>query len=156
MVHSEGDAGAATTGLLRQIPAVNELLGRTALRDLQAHAGRRLVVESTRRVLRRLRDRIVEGSLSSVSLEALEQEIVIETEAAARFSLRAVINASGVVLHTNLGRAPLAREAVEHLAEVSTCYSNLEYDLDRGARGKRDAHRTGSFASFSVRKKRCW
>jgi len=77
MVHSEGDAGAATTGLLRQIPAVNELLGRTALRDLQAHAGRRLVVESTRRVLRRLRDRIVEGSLSSVSLEALEQEIVI-------------------------------------------------------------------------------
>jgi L-seryl-tRNA(Ser) seleniumtransferase len=140
MVHSEGDAGAATTGLLRQIPAVNELLGRTALRDLQAHAGRRLVVESTRRVLRRLRDRIVEGSLSSVSLEALEQEIVIEAEAAARFSLRAVINASGVVLHTNLGRAPLAREAVEHLAEVSTCYSNLEYDLDRGARGKRDAH----------------
>jgi L-seryl-tRNA(Ser) seleniumtransferase len=140
MVHSEGDAGAATTGLLRQIPAVNELLGRTALRDLQAHAGRRLVVESTRRVLRRLRDRIVEGSLSSVSLEALEQEIVLEAEAAARFSLRAVINASGVVLHTNLGRAPLAREAVEHLAEVSTCYSNLEYDLDRGARGKRDAH----------------
>jgi L-seryl-tRNA(Ser) seleniumtransferase len=140
MVHSEGDAGAATTGLLRQIPAVNELLGRTALRDLQAQAGRRLVVESTRRVLRRLRDRIVEGSLSSVSLEALEQEIVSEAEAAARFSLRAVINASGVVLHTNLGRAPLAREALEHLAEVSTCYSNLEYDLDRGARGKRDAH----------------
>ena len=140
MVHSEGDAEPATTGLLRQIPAVNELLGRTALKDLQAHAGRRLVVECTRRVLRRLRDRIVEGSLSSVSLEALEQEIVIEAEAATRFSLRAVINASGVVLHTNLGRAPLAREALDHLAEVSTCYSNLEYDLDRGARGKRDAH----------------
>src|SRR5208337_4160471 len=94
----------------------------------------------TRRVLRRLRDRIVEGSLSSVSLESLEQEIVIEAEAAARFSLRAVINATGVVLHTNLGRAPLAREAVEHLTEISTCYSNLEYDLERGARGKRDAH----------------
>src|SRR5208337_4387538 len=140
MEHSEGDAGPATTVLLRQIPAVNELLGRTALRDLQAHAGRRLVVESTRRVLRRLRDRIVEGSLASVSLEALEQEIVIEVEAATCFSLRAVINASGVVLHTNLGRAPLAREALEHLADVSTCYSNLEYDLDRGARGKRDAH----------------
>jgi L-seryl-tRNA(Ser) seleniumtransferase len=140
MIHSESDAGPATTGLLRQIPAVNDLLDRTALRDLKAHAGRRLVVESTRRVLRRLRDRIVAGSLSSISLEALEQEIVVEAEAAARFSLRAVINASGVILHTNLGRAPLAREAVEHLAEVSTCYSNLEYDLDRGARGKRDAH----------------
>ena len=140
MAHSEGDSGRATTVLLRQIPAVNELLGRAALRDLEARAGRGLLLESTRRVLRRVRDRIVEGSLASVSLEALEQEIVIEAEAAARFSLRAVINASGVILHTNLGRAPLAHEAVEHIAEVSTCYSNLEYDLDLGARGKRDVH----------------
>jgi L-seryl-tRNA(Ser) seleniumtransferase len=140
MVQSEGDTGLATTGLLRQIPAVNELLSRTVLRNLQTRVGRRVLVESTRRVLQRLRDRIVQGSLSSVSLAALEQEIVIEAEAAARFSLRAVINASGVILHTNLGRAPLAREAMEHLAEVSTCYSNLEYDLDLGARGKRDAH----------------
>jgi L-seryl-tRNA(Ser) seleniumtransferase len=140
MAHSDSDSGQATTVLLRQLPAVNELLGRAALKDLEARAGRRLVVESTRRVLQRLRDRILEGSLASVSLEALEQEIVMEAEAAAGFSLRAVINASGVILHTNLGRAPLARAAVEHLAEVSTCYSNLEYDLDLGARGKRDAH----------------
>ncbi len=140
MENYKSDAAPATNGLLRQIPAVNELLGRTALKDLQARAGRSLVVESTRRVLRRLRDRIVAGSLASVSLEALEQEIVSEAETAARFSLRTVINASGVILHTNLGRAPLAREALEHLAQVSTCYSNLEYDLDRGARGKRDAH----------------
>jgi len=140
MAHSEGDVGARAAELLRQIPAVNGLLDRTALKDLQARVGRGLVVESTRRVLRCLRDRIVKGSLASVSLETLEQEIVIEAEAAARLSLKAVINASGVVLHTNLGRAPLAREAIEHLAEVSTCYSNLEYDLDRGARGKRDAH----------------
>jgi L-seryl-tRNA(Ser) seleniumtransferase len=140
MVHSEGDIGPATTVLLRQIPAVNELLSRSALRDLQARVGRRLVVESARRALQRLRDRIVEGSLSSVSLAALEQEIAIEAKAAASFSLKAVINASGVVLHTNLGRAPLAREALEHLAQVSTSYSNLEYDLALGARGKRDAH----------------
>jgi L-seryl-tRNA(Ser) seleniumtransferase len=140
MAQCEGNHGPATTELLRQIPAVNELLGRAALSDLQERVGRDLLVESTRRVLRRFRDRIVEGSLSSVTLEALEQEIVIEAEAAVRLSLRAVINASGVVLHTNLGRAPLAREALEHLAEVSTCYSNLEYDLDRGARGKRDVH----------------
>ena len=140
MVHSEGDIGPATTVLLRQIPAVNELLSRSALRDLQARVGRRLVVESARRALQRLRDRIVEGSLSSVSLAALEQEIAIEAKAAASFSLKAVINASGVVLHTNLGRAPLAHEALAHLAEVSARYSNLEYDLDLGARGKRDAH----------------
>ena len=140
MAHTEGEAGSATTVLLRQIPAVNELLSRTALKDLEARLGRRLVVESTRRVLQRLRDRIVEGGHSSVSLAALEQEIVSEAEAAARLSLRSVVNASGVVLHTNLGRAPLAREALEHLAEISTRYSNLEYDLELGVRGKRDAH----------------
>jgi len=140
MAHCEGNHAPATNGLLRQIPAVNELLDRTALKHLQARVGRNLVVESTRRVLRRLRDRIVEGSLSKVSLAALEREIAMEAEASARLSLRGVINATGVVLHTNLGRAPLAREAIEHLADVSTCYSNLEYDLDRGARGNRDAH----------------
>ena len=140
MAHGEGKHAAATNGLLRQVPAVNELLERAVLRHLQARMGRDLVLESTRRVLRRLRDRIVEGSLSGVSLESLEGEIVIEAETSARLSLRAVVNASGVVLHTNLGRAPLAREAAEHLADVSTRYSNLEYDLDCGERGKRDAH----------------
>ena len=140
MAHCEGNHAATANGLLRQIPAVNDLLDGAALKQLQARVGRDLVVESTRRVLQRLRDGIVEGSLSNVSLEALEQEIIIEAEASVRLSLRAVINASGVVLHTNLGRAPLAREAAEHLTNISTCYSNLEYDLDRGARGKRDAH----------------
>ena len=140
MEHSEHEAEPATATLLRQIPAVTELLNRSALRDLEVRVGRRLVLGSTRRALQRLRDQIVEGRLSSVSIAALEQEIVIEAEAAARFSLRPVINASGVILHTNLGRAPLAREAVEHVAEVSTGYSNLEYDLELGARGKRDVH----------------
>ena len=140
MEHSEREAGPGITALLRQIPAVNELLNRNALRDLEVRVGRRALVECTRRALQRLRDQIVGGDVSSVSLAALEREIVAEAEAAARFSLRPVINASGVVLHTNLGRAPLAREAVEHLAEVSTRYSNLEYDLDVGARGKRDVH----------------
>jgi L-seryl-tRNA(Ser) seleniumtransferase len=140
MAPFEGNHVPATTELLRQIPAVNELLGRAALRDLEARLGRRLTVESARQALQRLRDRIIAGHVSIVSLETLEQETIIEAEAAVRFSLQSVINASGVVLHTNLGRAPLAREAVEHLAAVSTCYSNLEYDLELGARGKRDTH----------------
>jgi L-seryl-tRNA(Ser) seleniumtransferase len=140
MEHSEPDAGPEVTALLRQIPAVNEMLNRTALKELEARVGRRLVVECTRRVVQRLREGIVAGSLSSVSLVALEQGIVSEAETAAHYSLRPVINASGVILHTNLGRAPLAREAVEHLAEVATRYSNLEYDLEAGERGKRDVH----------------
>jgi L-seryl-tRNA(Ser) seleniumtransferase len=119
---------------------VNEVLNRAALKELEARMGRHLMVECTRRVLQRLRDRIVAGSVSSFSLAALEQEIISEAETAAQFSLRPVINASGVLLHTNLGRAPLAREAVEHLEEVSIRYSNLEYDLEAGERGKRDVH----------------
>ena len=61
-------------------------------------------------------------------------------EAATEFSLQPVINATGVILHTNLGRAPLAAEALSHLCRAAQGYSNLEYDLERGERGQRDTH----------------
>jgi L-seryl-tRNA(Ser) seleniumtransferase len=134
--------------LLRQIPAVDELLGRDSLRALENRVGRRLVVDATRKVLQSLRARISSGALASVSAEMLEKEIVAATESAAEFSLRPVINAAGVILHTNLGRAPLAREAVEHLAETAAGYSNLEYDLAAGERGKRDTHTNRLFAQL--------
>jgi L-seryl-tRNA(Ser) seleniumtransferase len=143
---SENRSEPGLGSLLRQIPAVDELLNRPGLRALEVRVGRRLVVEATRKVLQSLRNRIAGGSLTSVSAEMLEREIVAETEASAEFSLRPLINASGVILHTNLGRAPLAREAIEHLAEAATRYSNLEYDLERGERGKRDAHTNQLFA----------
>ncbi len=126
--------------MLRQIPAVDELLNRQSLRELEARVGHRLVVEATRKVLQGLRQRIADGNLASVPLEWLEKEIVAEAEGGAGFSLQPVINATGVILHTNLGRAPLAREALEHLVETAGRYSNLEYDLERGERGKRDTH----------------
>jgi len=141
---SEGYVG----DLLRQIPAVDELLNRDALRALEARVGRRLVVDATRKVLQSLRGRIANGSLTSVSVEMLEKEILAETETTAEFSLRPVINASGVILHTNLGRAALAREAVKHLAETAARYSNLEYDVERGERGQRDTHTDRLFAQL--------
>jgi L-seryl-tRNA(Ser) seleniumtransferase len=137
---SESGSPRGVAALLRQIPAVDELLNRQALRALEARVGRRLLVDATRKVLQSLRGRIANGDISSVTIEMLEREILAETEATSEFSLRPVINASGVILHTNLGRAPLAREAFEHLAETATRYSNLEYDLWRGERGKRDSH----------------
>ncbi len=140
MDHSETSPEQASVSLLRQIPAVDELLSREALRALETRVGRRLLVDATRKVLQSLRGRISSGSLANVSLEMLEKEIIAATEATVEFSLRPVINATGVILHTNLGRAPLAREAVEHLVEAATRYSNLEYDLERGERGKRDTH----------------
>ena len=127
MKHTEAssEAGAA---LLRQIPAVDELLARAALRD------------ATRRVLQSLRGRISSGDLSSLSVDMLENEIVAATETSVEPSLRAVVNATGVILHTNLGRAPLAPVAARRAAEIASRYSNLEYDLERGERGRRDAH----------------
>ncbi len=148
MESTETSSERASVSLLRQIPAVDELLSRGALRDLETRVGRRVLVEATRKVLQSLRGRITSGELATISVEMLEQEIVAATAAATRFSLRPVINASGVILHTNLGRAPLAREAIEHLVDAATQYSNLEYDLDRGERGERDTHTDRLFAQL--------
>ncbi|MFB3923487.1 MAG: L-seryl-tRNA(Sec) selenium transferase [Terriglobia bacterium] len=148
MGSSDNNSDQAGLRLLRQIPAVDELLGRDALRALEARVGRRIVVDSTRKVLQSLRGRISSGQISGVSVEMLEEEIITASEADLEFSLRPVINATGVILHTNLGRAPLAQEAIEHLAETATRYSNLEYDLGRGERGKRDTHTDRLFAQL--------
>ena len=130
----------ATGSLLRQIPAVDELLNRQSLRELEGRVGHRLVVEVTRKVLQSLREGISCGGLANVSAEWLEEEILKEAEAVTGLSLQIVVNATGVILHTNLGRAPLAREALAHLVQAAAGYSNLEYDLERGERGQRDVH----------------
>jgi L-seryl-tRNA(Ser) seleniumtransferase len=116
-------------------------LSRPALLTLEMRLGRSVLLAVTRDVLQGLRARIASGHLTApLSDDALELEIAAVARGRAEFALRPVINASGVVLHTNLGRAPLGRETIEHLAEVATQYSNLEYDLERGERGKRDTH----------------
>ena len=136
---SELSAGS----LLRQIPAVDELLNRQGLRELEGRVGHRLVVEATRKVLQSLRESISCGGLANLSAEWLEEEIFREAERG--LSLQPVINATGVILHTNLGRAPLAPEALAHLVQAAAGYSNLEYDLERGERGHRDVHTNGLF-----------
>lgn len=134
------DTQTAASDKLCRIPAVEELLGRPSLRELEKRASRPLVREAIREVLEALRHRIAAGDDPAFSPASLELEIVRRIESALSFSLQPIINATGVILHTNLGRAPLAQEAVDHLAEVALHYSNLEYDLERGERGKRDAH----------------
>jgi L-seryl-tRNA(Ser) seleniumtransferase len=134
------DAKSGALSLLRQIPAVDELLARPALRAAEKRVGRRALVESTRKALDALREQISDSMVTEFSIDDLESQIAADAERAGRFSLQAVINATGVILHTNLGRAPLARKAIEHLAEAAAHYSNLEYDLEQGERGKRDVH----------------
>ena len=91
---------------------------------------------------------MVSGTADESSLEKLEERVAVAAEAKAQFSLRSVINATGVILHTNLGRAPLATEALEHLVEAATQYSNLEYNLEAGERGERDIHTHRLFAQL--------
>jgi L-seryl-tRNA(Ser) seleniumtransferase len=120
----------ATQADLRQLPAVDQVLG--ALDHLQGRFPRALIVEEVRRVLEQTREEIRAGRHANpVAIEKRVENNLAKLETP---SLRRVINATGVVLHTNLGRAPLA--PFVPLAG----YSNLEYDLAAGRRGKRDVH----------------
>ena len=130
--------------LFQKLPSTDELLRRTELQALADREGHAPVAESVRRVLARLRQEIAAGRLDERTLELALGGIVTAVESELRhslsYSLRSVINATGVILHTNLGRAPLATSALEHAAECATTYSNLEFDLASGQRGKRDVH----------------
>jgi L-seryl-tRNA(Ser) seleniumtransferase len=95
-------------------------------------------------VLGNLRTEIAAGHLDAdklaLALSRIEAAVQNELTRALGYSLRPVINATGVILHTNLGRAPISQSAFEHIRATSATYSNLEFDLDSGVRGKRDVH----------------
>ncbi len=129
--------------MLRQIPSVDELLAQPRLMALSKRVNRSLVVEVARAVLADLRGRIAEDSnWTAISLDgaSVEELISAQVEKILSRSLQPVINATGVILHTNLGRAPLPESVVDEFRRSATQYSNLEYDLEAGARGKRDVH----------------
>jgi len=111
---------------------------------LAASYGHESVVDAARDVLARLRQEITSELLDEnalhLALSGLAVAIENQLRRALSYSLRPVINATGVILHTNLGRSPLGEAAIEHIRETSTRYSNLEFDLSVGERGKRDVH----------------
>jgi L-seryl-tRNA(Ser) seleniumtransferase len=118
---------------LRDLPSVDEL---AADGRLATAAPRPLLIAAVRSALDRAREEIRAGVDPGDLVDRVESEL-----AAARSArLRRVINATGVIVHTNLGRAPLARNALERVASVAAGYSNLEYDVDEGARGSRQDH----------------
>ena len=111
------------------------------MRALEARYGRAALVDALREEAAALRARVAAGGESPADpAAAIEQSVPARLQAAHAPSLRAVINATGVIVHTNLGRAPLARAAAERVAELASGYTNLEYDLSAGARGRRDQH----------------
>jgi len=120
---------------LRDLPSVDELAGDGRLAGA---APRPLLVSAARSALSRAREELLAGAEPGDLVERVESEL-----AAARGArLRRAINATGVIIHTNLGRAPLAREALERVSAVAGGYSNLEYDLGEGGRGSRQDHAT--------------
>ena len=130
---------------------MDELLGRPRLVVLAEKAGRPLVRKSARTVLANLRAHMKEeaaGADQASDLEHIEGLVVANVEALLAASLRRVINATGVILPTNLGRAPVSADAAAHMVQVATSYSNLEYDLETGERGKRDVHTSRMLANL--------
>jgi len=144
--------------LLRSLPSIERLLAGPAAARLSEELSRPRLRDLLREITDNLRREMSAQSLDARSLlalnpgregngslqELLEAEIGRRLEARAeelsRPSLRRVVNATGVVIHTNLGRAPLARAAMDAVSDVATHYSNLEYDIERGQRGKRESH----------------
>jgi L-seryl-tRNA(Ser) seleniumtransferase len=134
----------SSADLYRKLPSVDELQRSSELAALATSEGQAAVTDATRAVLGSLRQEISDGRLDAnavdLALSGLESAIIRRVRQSLKYSLRPVINATGVILHTNLGRAPLPASTLEHIRETAASYSNLEFDVATGERGKRDVH----------------
>jgi L-seryl-tRNA(Ser) seleniumtransferase len=134
----------ARSDLYRKLPAVDQLLRVAEVAALVTREGHVAVAEAARLVLARVRDEIAAGVLNAERLElalsGLPAAVKRQLDESLAYSLRQAINATGVILHTNLGRAPLSARALDHVRDVAVGYSNLEFDLAGGERGNRDIH----------------
>ena len=131
-----------TNELLRKLPKVDILLNDETIRTLVSECGRGMVVECIREELDRVRALVLSGKENEAE-EALEKFVSLVKERVSEetaYPLRKVINATGIILHTNLGRAPLGKVHLDAINQAIGGYSNLEYDLETGKRGKRFNH----------------
>jgi L-seryl-tRNA(Ser) seleniumtransferase len=144
MTETEWYPHFVTMSDLRLIPSIEQLRQRDAMLALETRYGRTALVDALRAETAALRERLASGHVAAVTLgeaiDAIERGAEARLRAAMRPSLVRVINATGVIVHTNLGRAPLSDAALARVSAVAGGYTNLEYDLARGARGRRDVH----------------
>ena len=127
--------------LLRQIPKVDELMKQLCLQQLCETVPVPTVTQAVRQVLEDLRKDILSGAMEEMpSVDALCNKIVTDANRQAEPSLKKVINATGIVLHTNLGRACISERAAAAARDVAMSYSTLEYNLQAGRRGTRYSH----------------
>ena len=129
--------------LYRSIPKVDALLENEAIIAGIEYYGRDIVMDAIRVETEALRAFI--GSCDSeekakAQIASLVEQVLLRAEKMLAPNMKKIVNATGTVLHTNLGRAPISKKHMEHIAEIATGYSNLEYDLEAGKRGERYAH----------------
>jgi L-seryl-tRNA(Ser) seleniumtransferase len=133
--------------LFRMIPAVDRLLESPELKEMLKRYPRNLVLRAIKEILDEMRKSIEAGEItddpSILDIGGISKKVFKRSELLARSSLRQVINATGVVIHTNLGRSILAKRVIERFEPLSGGYSNLEYDLEQGKRGSRYTHVEG-------------
>jgi L-seryl-tRNA(Ser) seleniumtransferase len=126
--------------LLSMLPSVDEILKSAAGTELLRTYPRRFVLQGIRQGIDQKRREILAGRSSDLSGETLTAEIENTIACLSAYSLKPLINATGVVIHTNLGRSTLSERVLENIRRVSESYSNLEYDIEQGKRGKRYTH----------------
>jgi len=131
--------------LRRRIPQVAKLLDRPVVRAAIEARGRAVVDRVLQEQVTRIRSLAEAGDVAAfeAALGGLDARIGLMADEAASHSLRRVINATGVIVHTNLGRAPLSEEVAGHVATLAAAYTNLEFDLEAGGRGHRETHAEG-------------
>jgi L-seryl-tRNA(Ser) seleniumtransferase len=126
--------------LLSNLPSVDELLKSGKGAGWLKTYPRRYVLQAIREAVDLKRGEIIEGLAVDLSDEVMAAEIERIIKKISAYSLKPLINATGVVIHTNLGRSILSERVLDNIRRVSESYSNLEYDIEKGKRGKRYAH----------------
>lgn len=128
---------------LSEIPSVDELIKNPKGAQWLCDYPRKIVIQAIRTVLESVRSKILAGQTADIALDAISACIEAEIKKLSSYSLLPLINATGIVLHTNLGRAVLSEKALENISMTGRGYSNVEYDLETGKRGKRHVHTNG-------------
>lgn len=126
--------------LLRKLPKIDELLKDENIEKLLKANSRTLVVESLRQSIEFFRNGILKGSVTSITTEGVIDLSIDFLKEKNKMHLRRVINGTGTVIHTNLGRSILSEKAIKNVIEVAVNYNNLEYDISDGKRGSRYSH----------------
>ncbi len=126
--------------LLRKLPKIDELLKLQSVNKLIEENSRTIVLESLREAIEFYRNGILKGNVDSLNTEQVLDFAVHTLENKNKMHLERVINATGTVIHTNLGRSLLGKKAIENVITVAGSYNNLEYDIESGKRGSRYSH----------------